>query len=62
MNFSALMIVYAVIVTLDGNLLVPLLFLEVMDLTHLIIFDFMSSSFWGGMGERILECVFFAIP
>ncbi|PMB54925.1 hypothetical protein CLERM_329 [Coxiella-like endosymbiont] len=46
------MIVYAVIVTLDGNLLVPLLFLAVIDLTHVIIFDFISSSFWGGMGER----------
>ena len=56
--FAYLMIVYVVIITLDGNLLVPLLFSEVMDLHPIVIIlsVLIFGGIWGFWG------VFFSIP
>lgn len=58
LHFTYLMIVYAVIITLDGNLLVPLLFSGAMDLHPIVIilFVLVFGGIWGFWG------VFFAIP
>lgn len=57
-HFAYLMIVYAVIITLDGNLLVPLLFSGAMDLHPIMIIlsVLIFGGIWGFWG------VFFAIP
>ena len=57
-NFIYLMIAYVVIVFLDGNILVPLLFAETMDLhpVAIIISILVFGAIWGFWG------VFFAIP
>ena len=58
-HFAYLMIVYIVIITLDGNLLVPFLFSEAMDLHPIVIILSVlvfGSIWWGFWG------VFFAIP
>lgn len=57
-HFAYLMIVYAVIITLDGNLLVPLLFSGTMDLHPIMIIlsVLVFGGIWGFWG------VFFAIP
>ena len=57
-HFAYLMIVYAVVVTLDGNLLVPLLFSGAMDLHPIMIIlsVLVFGGIWGFWG------VFFAIP
>ena len=57
-HFAYLMVVYAVIVTLDGNLLVPLLFSGAMDLHPIVIIlsVLVFGGIWGFWG------VFFAIP
>ncbi|WP_100622791.1 AI-2E family transporter [Candidatus Coxiella mudrowiae] len=57
-HFAYLMIVYAVIITLDGNLLVPLFFSEAMDLHPIIII--LSVLVFGGIWG--FWSVFFAIP
>lgn len=57
-GFGKVMIAYAVIQALDGNLLVPLLFSEVVDLhpIAIILAILVFGGFWGFWG------VFFAIP
>ncbi len=57
-HFAYLMIVYAIIITLDGNLLVPLLFSEAMDLHPIVIIlsVLVFGGIWGFWG------IFFAIP
>lgn len=57
-HFAYLMIVYAVVITLDGNLLVPLLFSGAMDLHPIMIIlsVLVFGGIWGFWG------VFFAIP
>ncbi|QTS84156.1 AI-2E family transporter [Coxiella endosymbiont of Amblyomma nuttalli] len=57
-HFAYLMIVYAIIIMLDGNLLVPLLFSGVMDLHPIVIIlsVLVFGGIWGFWG------VFFAIP
>ncbi len=57
-HFTYLMIGYALIITLDGNLLVPLLFSEVMDLHPIVII--LSVLILGGIWG--FWSVFFAIP
>ncbi|WP_304985759.1 AI-2E family transporter [Coxiella-like endosymbiont] len=57
-HFAYLMIVYAVIITLDGNLLVPLLFSEAMDLHPIVII--LSVLVFGGIWG--FWSIFFAIP
>lgn len=46
-HFAYLMIIYVVIIILDGNLLVPLLFSEVMDLHPVVII--LSVLIFGGI-------------
>jgi len=57
-DFYAVMIAYGVIQTLDGNLLVPLLFSEAVDLNpvYIIVAVLFFGGLWGFWG------VFFAIP
>lgn len=57
-HFTYLLIVYGLIITLDANVLVPLLFSEVMDLHPVVIIlsVVVFGGFWGFWG------VFFAIP
>ena len=57
-HFGYLMIAYAVIIVLDGNILVPLLFSEVMDLHPIAIISavLFFGNLWGFWG------IFFAIP
>ena len=57
-HFTYLMIIYVAIISLDGNLLVPLLFSEVMDLHPIVIIlsVLIFGGIWGFWG------VFFAIP
>lgn len=57
-DFGQVMIAYAIIQALDGNLLVPLLFSEVVDLhpIAIILAILVFGGFWGFWG------VFFAIP
>jgi len=57
-HFLYLIIAYAIIILLDANLLVPILFSEVMDLhpAVIILSVVIFGSFWGFWG------VFFAIP
>lgn len=57
-HFAYLMIVYALIISLDGNLLVPLLFSGAMDLhpIAIILSVLVFGGIWGFWG------VFFAIP
>ena len=57
-HFSYLMIAYATIIILDGNLLVPLLFAGSMDLHPVVIIlsVVVFGAFWGFWG------IFFAIP
>ncbi len=57
-NFGYLLLVYQVIQILDGNVLVPLLFSEVVDLHPLAII--VAVLFFGGLFG--LWGVFFAIP
>ncbi|MFW0039246.1 MAG: AI-2E family transporter [Coxiella endosymbiont of Dermacentor silvarum] len=58
-HFAYLMIVYATIIALDGNLLVPLLFSEAMDLHPIVII--LSVLFFGGICWGFWG-VFFSIP
>ncbi len=57
-NFGYLLLIYAIIQFLDGNLLVPLLFSEVVNLhpIAIIVAVVFFGSLWGIWG------VFFAIP
>jgi putative permease len=57
-DFGQIMIAYAIIQALDGNLLVPLLFSEVVDLhpIAIILAILVFGGLWGFWG------VFFAIP
>jgi putative permease len=57
-DFGQIMIAYAIIQALDGNLLVPLLFSEVVNLhpIAIILAILVFGGFWGFWG------VFFAIP
>lgn len=57
-NFIYLMIAYLLIITLDGNLLVPILFSETMDIHPIVIIlsVLVFGGIWGFWG------VFFAIP
>jgi putative permease len=57
-DFYAILIVYGVIQALDGNLLVPLLFSEAVDLNpvYIIVAVLFFGGLWGFWG------VFFAIP
>jgi putative permease len=57
-EFTYLMIAYAIIQTLDGNVLVPILFSEVVNLhpIAIIVAVFVFGGLWGFWG------VFFAIP
>ncbi|QHG92354.1 AI-2E family transporter [Coxiella endosymbiont of Amblyomma sculptum] len=56
--FAYLVIIYAVIITLDGNILVPFLFSEIMDLhpVTILLSTLIFGGIWGFWG------VFFAIP
>jgi putative permease len=57
-DFGKLMIAYAIIQALDGNVLVPLLFSEVVNLhpVAIIVAILVFGGWWGFWG------VFFAIP
>jgi putative permease len=57
-DFITLFVVYVIIQTLDGNVLVPLLFSEAVNLhpVAIILAVLVFGSFWGLWG------VFFAIP
>ena len=57
-HFAYLMIVYVIVITLDGNLLVPLLFSGAMDLHPIVIIlsVLVFGGIWGFWG------VFFSIP
>ncbi|OGT98171.1 MAG: AI-2E family transporter [Gammaproteobacteria bacterium RIFOXYB2_FULL_38_6] len=58
MHFTYLMIIYVVIISLDANVLVPILFSEVMDLhpVTIILSVLVFGGIWGFWG------IFFAIP
>jgi len=58
MHFAYLMIIYVVIIALDANVLVPILFSEVMDLhpVAIILSVLVFGGIWGFWG------IFFAIP